>query len=569
MTCTAAATAKAAPTIMATAADVMTSEAPIQEDNPLEGNDVESLLPESIMKDEFDLERMTRRRSSAKIQTINVTNLEGEEENEWDILRKEEHSNDETVAKERKENDEQSTDDGTPANTADEQTSRDETSFASRIKELPEKGQELIQVASCINSFDTKLLQACTSVSEQEQFRLLGIAAEKGIVIKQDDENGGVYVFSSNEAQTQAYELIPLEKRSRFHASIGRNLVRKLSHEELETHVSLVLLQFRRGLEAITSQTERNAIAALCLRAIRWAVAESDFRAAACNYAELGIELLALAHDCWKDEYDLSLALYNSSAEVFLCIGDYERTDAVITVVLDNARCYRDTLQVRATRVHSLSSQYRMPEALEESLDVLAHLGERFPSRAREYHVAIAMFRTRRLVRAKTNEAIMRMPLMENSDKVAALQILNLAFPIAYRTNPLLNALFASRMVQLTMKYGLSAISPVGFASFSSMLATFYKNKEDGFRCSQLALDLLNKFDAFAYIPRVYVFVYAEVLPYKLGLRELSPFLLEAYHKGLETGDIQVSFTGTYKLSSALLIIISCSVTISLLWSVQ
>jgi predicted ATPase len=534
----------------ATAPDVMTSEAPIQEDNPLEGNDVESLLPESIMKDEFDLERMTRRRSSAKIQKAYVTNLEGEEENEWDILTKEESHNDETVAKERKENDEQSTDDTTPANTADEQTSRDETSFASRIKELSEKGQELIQIASCINSFDTKLHQACTSLPEPEQSRLLGIAAEKGIVIKQDDENDGVYMFSSNGAQTQAYELIPLEKRSRFHASIGRNLVRKLSQEELETHVSIVLLQFRRGLESITSQTERKSIVLLCLRAIRWAVAESDFRAAACNYSKLGIDLLESAQDCWKNEYDLSLALYNASAEVFHCIGDYESTDALINVVLENARYYRDTLQIRTTRVLSLSSQYRMSEALEEALDVLEHLGERFPTKPQTYHILIALLRTRRLIRDKTNEAIMRMPLVEDADKVAALQILNLAFPIAYRTNPMLNGLFASRMVQLTMKYGLSAISSVGFASFSSMLSTFFKNKEDAYRCGQLALDLLNRFDAYSYIPRVYYFVYGKVFTNKLRLRELCPFLLEAYHKGLETGDIQVSFAGTDSLLS-------------------
>ena len=223
----------------------------------------------------------------------------------------------------------------------------------------------------------------------------------------------------------------------------------------------------------------------------------------------------------------------------FSALETTNRVNDLVDIVLRYARSYQDTLQVRATHVHSLSTSYKMREALEEALDILRHLGEHFPSTPRKHNVVIEVMRTRHLLRSKTNEMILRLPLMENVDKVAALQILNLIFPVAYRTNPMLNALFASRMLQLTLRFGLNAISTVAFASFASMLASFYKNKNDAYRCSELAMVLLERFEAKEYIARLHVFVYAEVLPYKTSLRELCPYLLQAYHTGIETGDIQ------------------------------
>ena len=491
----------------AAVASPIMEDALIQQEKPLRGDSVESLFP--LKEDTMDFERIEkqrRRRSSQIALTKEEMDVLEDEygENEWN---KNIDDTDENVR-------------GTDAST---------------IKELTYKEQEVIEAAACLGSFDKRLLGAATSLSEETISQYLDKAIEKKII--KEDVNG-LHVFSTDNAQKEALGLIPSDKRARFHAAIGRNLVRRLSHDEMNTHISIILLQFHRGLQDLNSQSERNVIAGLCLRATRLAVAASDFRGA-CNYAELGI--LLLGQDCWRDEYTLSLALYNASAELLHCTGNSERMDVLVCVVLDNARCYRDTLQVRATRVHSLSSRYRMTEALNEALDILRHLGESFPSKPRKYHVMIAFLRTKRLLRGKTNEMIMRMPLMEDKDKLAALQILNLIFPIAYHTNPMLNGLFATRMVQLTMTYGLSAISTVGFASYSSMLATFSKNLDEGYRCSQLALELLDRFDGKEYIPRVYVFVYAEVLPYKLGLRKLCTFLLQAYQVGLDSGDIEVS----------------------------
>jgi predicted ATPase len=76
-----------------------------------------------------------------------------------------------------------------------------------------------------------------------------------------------------------------------WHVAIGRNLVRNFTEGELKGNFYHVLRQFRLGMDDIKNQAERNAIAALCLRAGELAVSNGDCRAAS-QYLEFGIELL-------------------------------------------------------------------------------------------------------------------------------------------------------------------------------------------------------------------------------------------------------------------------------------
>lgn len=406
--------------------------------------------------------------------------------------------------------------------------------LTSTLNDLAVEELEVLKVAACLGSFDETLLLSCTSFEGEELSNVLAGAAEKEFIRFEND----VGIFSNKDVEQDIYEMIPLDERPLFHLSLGRILVENLSQDDLEQRFYNVLLQFHCSMEEITNQSERSAIAVLCRRATHVAVAASDFQAA-CNYSAFGVLLLPPNH--WKDEYDLSLALYNDAAEVFHLSANYERVDELVAAVMDNAREYRDTLRVRATRVNSLSSTNRLTEALEEGLDTLRHLGVKIPLKPRQYHVTVEFLRTKRLLRGKTNEAVLRMPLMDNVDKIAAMQILNLLFPVAYHTDRTLFTLINLRLVRLTMHYGLSAISTVGFAAYSVMLVTLYQDKEEGFSYSQLALDLLEKFHVREYISRTYFFVYAEAYTFKYEIRTLCPYLQEACELGLKSGDVQVS----------------------------
>lgn len=54
-------------------------------------------------------------------------------------------------------------------------------------------------------------------------------------------------------------------------------------------------------------------------------MSEGDCRAASQQYLEFGIELLG--SDCWEEEYGLTLALYNASAEIEYGTANFEHVE--------------------------------------------------------------------------------------------------------------------------------------------------------------------------------------------------------------------------------------------------
>ena len=400
--------------------------------------------------------------------------------------------------------------------------------------QVPEHVQELLKVAACLESLDETLVRAALSDHNEDAHRArFEAAAELGLIVV--DQNGQ-HSFLNAETQQAAYGLIDEDDQARFHLAVGRKLARNLSQDELESNVYAVLRQYHRGMDEMSSANEKKAIAALCRRAAQQAVSESNFVASS-MYLEFGVRLMG--RDPWNNDYELTLNLYNAAAEVEYCLANFDRMDQLVSQVLEEAHCFRDTVLARATRVYSLGGRGRAVEAVKEGLYVLKHLGVSFPAKITKWHVAWEVFKTNKLMRGRTNEMISRIPLMVDSDMISAMQMLNLIFPSVFKTDSYLAFLVSSRMVSLSLEHGLSAISSVGFSTFGTMYCSFTSDKDAGYRFGQLALTLLDRFQAREWLPRVYFSVYGNINRQRHRLEDLIDPLHQAYGIGMETGDIE------------------------------
>lgn len=398
--------------------------------------------------------------------------------------------------------------------------------------------QATLKTAACIQSLDKTLLQAALKRNDNAISNDLSAAEKVGIITFKGDSQDEYVFVNNSHTLPQLYNHIPVEDKSRQHVTIGRNLIQNLSQEQLQDYYYTVLRQFKLGEKSLTRQSERNAIATLCLSAGEYAVSNKGDFVAASLYLNFGISLLG--RDSWKDEYDLTLALYNDAAEVEYSKSNYARVDELVETVLKNARSFNDTLRARASRIYCLSSRYQMTEAVDESLQVLHHLGEHFPANPKKRHIGRELMRTWRLLKGKTNESILRIPVMTDPNKLATLQILNLLFPGAYRTRPKLWGLIIIRIVRLTLLHGLSPVSAVGFAFYAAISSMITRDIAGSYRYAEVALALIDKFRAKEFIPRVYLGVYGHASSYKFFLRDMYPKFLHAHQVGLETGDTEV-----------------------------
>lgn len=405
-----------------------------------------------------------------------------------------------------------------------------------RMMKLPSPLLEVLKVASCLGSALDKLLLdrvfgTCVS-------RHLFLVSEFGFLVY--DTQLEQYFFAHDAIQNAAYSLIPKDEKRFFHLSVGRKLRRNFSEYDFVRNIFVVMNQYRLGADRIESAEEKNAVAELCLQTAVKAVAASSFPTSSL-YLELGIWLLG--EDIWKDHYELGLALYSTAAEVNYCTADFERVRVLTAAVFDNASCFRHKLRAYTSEVFTLGAMDKMEDAMVLGLEVLRKLRTPVPIHPTARQVERETRKLRRATNAKTNEALLRLPLMKDADQLASLSMMGTLFLYAHLYRPQLAGILTLRMMQITLEGGLSAMSSSAFTLYGMLLCSSGRDADEGYRFGCLSLALLEKFKRFApaWLPRVYAGQYGCISPWKRPFRESQEPLKRSVLIGLEYGDIEYS----------------------------
>jgi len=370
------------------------------------------------------------------------------------------------------------------------------------LQQLPDDVKEVIKVAACLgNEIDEALLKAvlCSEVVTEQ----LHEATSHGVFVF-DDEKG--YSFRHDGLQNAALRLMTDKEKDALHLRLGRDLLGALSESARQKHLFLILGQLKHGMRLMKDKHEKESVALLCLTAGQTSARASSFSAAA-GYFEFGIEMIGSS---WDEDYSLKLALYNAAAEMHLTVSNYERVHELLQEVFDNVTKLKHKIQAYTTLIYAYGVTDQQHLAVDTGVKVLEELGEAFPRRNCMAMLRGEMRRVKGLLRGKSNASILRMEIIRNEDKIAALQLLNIMFLNAMLVKPKFAPFIQLKSVQITLEYGLSAMSSSAFASYG-MLCAAAGQYEEAFRYGQLSLDLLQKFKAKEYAPRVFASVYGKL----------------------------------------------------------
>jgi predicted ATPase len=406
------------------------------------------------------------------------------------------------------------------------------------IRKLTEQVQQMLQVAACLGSkFKEHHLQIIIS-SEVEP--ALATAEEKNIVFV--DSESGLCNWVHDRWQQAAYNLITESAKAQFHLQIGRLLWNGLPAEEQGgENLFLIVNQILKGAQLITDDEERQIASVLCLQAGEMAAKASAFEVAAL-YVDQGLVLLNRRH--WRDQYDLSLRLYNAAAEMEYCKGRFDKVIVITGEILWNARSFEDRLQAYTTQVYAFGTKGNIGKSLDIGLSVLKQLGVAFPRNARVWHVIIEFMKTKNVLKGKSDSDILNLPLVSDTRKVAAMNLMNLLFLYAKMTKWNLCAMMALQMVRTTVQEGLTGASCAPCFSFYGSILCWLGDIDEGFRCAQLSLMILKKFNTKEWIPRVAGTVFGVIRPWKVPLRDCLPGLFDAHRLASQSGDFEVRASG-------------------------
>lgn len=426
------------------------------------------------------------------------------------------------------------------------------------IPENDELGELLAIALHLLEPFREDVLACALQISRDAVADRMRLALEHGILVKdtqtsKEDDASSSYRFASEETRQRVEQRVLSEdhdasESSRIHQQIGRRLLREGLDKTLAIqHLRLGMMEDTAAMQKASSETCQH-LAKISLNAGTTCARTSNFRQAA-EILDFGIALLEVASASptrhWRDHYDLSLAVYQASAEAHSAHSNYDLALQRIQVVKTNARNFHDTITVCATEVYIYGMRAERDRGIDTGIAVLAQLGVKINPHPRQWHMMRADWKLRSLLRGKSCEGILRMPEMTDENAIAAMQMLNLIFNMVFSTRSQLLPLVVLNMVGLTLENGLSVMSSVGFAMYAMMLASFGQ-VDRGASYAQLALDIYARFPVKEWLPRIYAGLYGGVYACIQSPAVSVQHLMHGYEVGMQSGDIEFALVDNH-----------------------
>ena len=414
--------------------------------------------------------------------------------------------------------------------------------LTNKIQKLPEETQIVLKLASCIGErFTLGTLSVIYEKSPEDTICYLSDALVEGILMpeKTDKKNDLLnleYKFLHNRIRQAAYSLISKDEKKPYHLSIGRIFYKNAGDAGLEAKLFDILTHFNYGKDLITDPNEKKLLIDLNVEAGVRAFSSSAYEAAF-NYYNTSIRLLE--NNSWQKKYHKSLIIYTNAIETAFLSGDFATTEQLILQTLEHAKNTLDKVRIYEIWILLYTAKQEIALAIRKGLEMLNMLGIKIKEKPSKIDILGLIVKAGIAMIGKKPEDLLEAPEMKSDIQSAIFQILQtLGIPI-YLTGGNLVAVSALTQVILSIKHGNSQSSPVAYASYGIILSGVLGKVEKGYKFGELAVKLIEKYDAKKFYTRVNYLVSALIKPHKKHIREVLDPLIRISEIGLETGDVE------------------------------
>jgi len=397
-----------------------------------------------------------------------------------------------------------------------------------KLTRLPPETQMVLQRLACLGHGAEFSRVAMVHEDSEEDLRShLQEAVRTQLVLYAE----GSYRFLHDRVHEAAYSLIPEDQRAEAHLGIGRLLVANIPPEKRDEAIFEIVNQLNLGAQLITSDEEREQLAELNLAAGKRAKASSAY-ASALRYLTAGAAMLP--EDAWERRQELAFELELQPADCEVCTGALQAAEERLAALARRAAGTVQRCAVARRRVELYTLLGAGERAVTVALECLRHVDIAWSAHPSDVETRGEYERIWSLVGAHAIEDLVNLPLMQDPDVLATLDILaKLSLPAEYVDENLV-ALSIFRATTLSLERGNNDIAPVSYAGMGMIASARFGDHERGYRFAKMACDLVERHGLSHFAGRVYN-RYSVVVPWTRPLLEaIEParrgFQLAAQH---------------------------------------
>jgi serine/threonine protein kinase len=356
-------------------------------------------------------------------------------------------------------------------------------------------------------------------------------ARSAGLVFSLD----GAYTFLHDRIREAAYSLIPENERAATHLRIGRLLVSSATSAAIEEEIFEIVNQLNRAGSLIKDLEERKRVAEFNLVAGKRAKI-SEAYASALNY--FATSEAFLSEDCWDQDRALAFDVGLNRAECEFRTGLLTQADNRLSMLSERAANHLDDSAVSFLRVALYMTQVRFDRAVEVGIEYLRHVGVEWSPHPTKDDVGREYTTIWRQVGARAIEQLVDLPLTDDPDCRATLDVLSVFATPAWFADENLHDLVVAKMVNLSLERGNSDGSCYAYALLGAVLGSTLGQYQTGFRFGKLALDLVEKRGLDRFKGRVYSCLGHHILPWTQHLHSGRVWNRLGFSAAKESGDL-------------------------------
>ncbi|MEG4069573.1 AAA family ATPase, partial [Microcoleus sp. Pol11C2] len=423
-----------------------------------------------------------------------------------------------------------------------------------KLRKLSPATQKILQLAACVgNTFNLHTISIIQETTAAVTYYDLLPAIQEGLVLPISEWETTPeeiiearlvilsFKFLHDRVQQAAYALIPEEEKKETHLKIGQLVLQNTTDKELEEKIFDIINHLNIGAELLTSSESIYELAKLNLIAGKKAKASAAYEPAL-KYLTAAIEILP--KNIWEQDYRLIFELYQEQAECEYLCSNFEKAEELFDLLLTKAKSNLDRAAVQNMRLVFYDNTGKYIANIKVGSEALKELGLNWPSNNDELlaqlELELQTYRTH-LQTIKIADLI-DASAMQDLEIMACMQILmNMTGP-AYFTDQDLLALTALKMVNLSIQYGNSDVSPHGYAFWGIIAGSRLEDYEAGYEFGKLAIDLNEKLNNFKLICKVSNLFAGLIGHWRSHMRTNVPIFIKGYQAGIETGDIYACY---------------------------
>ena len=431
------------------------------------------------------------------------------------------------------------------------------TLMVGKLNQLPELTRHLLTLAACVgNQFDLETLATIAAHSPQATAQALEEGLQVGLVVPLGDDYKGFlnqsttqelseldasrccYRFLHDRVQQAAYALIPDDRKASTHYTIGQLLLQTAASIEDAKGIYELVNHLNRGRTLIVDPAERDQLACLNLKACRRAKAAIAYKTAL-EYGNIGLSLLG--PEAWQCQYQTTLVLHQTLAEVTSLCGEFNQMDRLIERVLQQAQDPLDIVPVSLVKIGMLTAQNEFLDAIATAQSCLCALGHELPETPTPADIQQMMAAVHAAIGDRPIAELADLAPMGDPKQLAILQILAKIMPPCYMSGSPLFPLITALQVKLSIEYGNSPVSAHSYSVYAILAHRFLQSIPLAQQFSQLASHLTTKSANQSFKPEVCVGVGRFTHHLTHPLQETLSILETGYQASLALGKLDMA----------------------------